>query len=125
MLLRAIMSLGVINLSLKNSIRINKGSCSAFQWLRMLKRPRVGRKKTTMDIILLPAATVLQSMMTSCEVNGKKTFSVLIALFCNKTQVLKLQHVNRTNIRLSVCSKKASSPPVVGVFVVLRRTRIN
>ena len=119
------MSLEFSNLNLKNCHRILKGSCSAFQWLRMLKRPRLGRKKTTMAIILLPAANVLQSRITSWEVNGKKTFSVFIAFFCNKTQVLKLQHVKRTNTVLSVCSKKASSPLVVGVFDKLRRTRIN
>ena len=91
----------------------------------MLKRPRLGRKKTPIAVILLPVATVLQSRITSWEVKGKKTFSVLIALLCNKTQVLKLQHVKRTKTRLFVCSKKASSPPVVGVFDMLRRTRIN
>ena len=91
----------------------------------MLKRPRLGIKKTTMAMILLPAATVLQNMMTSWEVKGKNTFSVLIAFFCNSTQVLKLKHVKRTKYKLFVCSKKASNPPVVGVFDMLRRTRIS
>ena len=91
----------------------------------MLKRPRLGMKKTTIAIILLPAATVLQKRITSWEVKGKNTFSVLIELFCNKTQVLKLQHVERINNTLFVCLKKASSPLVVGVLDILRRTRIS
>ena len=46
----------------------------------MLKRPRLGRKKTQIAVILLPVATVLQSRITSWEVKGKKTFSVLMTL---------------------------------------------
>ena len=59
------------------------------------------------------------------------TFSVKIAFLIIKIQVLKLQHVSRIIIvfpgspKIPAWSNKISNPPVVGVFVLLRRTRIS
>ena len=82
-------------------------------------------KYTTKDKILLSVANVAQARTTSLEVVGQKPFSKMVRLVC-VLMVLKMLHVtDKARIvvasQLFPSSKMASSPPVVGVFVLLRR----
>ena len=86
-------------------------------------------KTTTKDRILLSVANVDQARATSLDVVGQKPFSRMVRLVC-VLMVLKMLQVT-DNARIVVASKgfpsskMASSPPVVGVFVLLRsRSRI-
>ena len=83
----------------------------------------------TKERILLSVAKVAQTRTTSLEVVGQKPFSKMVRLVCALI-VLKMLQVT-DNARTVVASKDfpsskmASSPPVVGVFVLLRsRSRI-
>ena len=82
-------------------------------------------KTVTKDSILLSVANVAQARTTSLYVVGQKPFSRMVRLVCVLI-VLKMLHVTDT-ARIVVASqvfpssKMASSPPVVGVFVRLRR----
>ena len=84
-------------------------------------------KHATKDRILLSVANVAQARATSLEVVGQKPFSRMVRLVC-VLMVLKMLHVTDT-ARIVVASQvlpssnMASSPPVVGVFVLLRRRR--
>ena len=84
-------------------------------------------KYTTKERILLSVANVAQARTTSLEVVGQKPFSRMVRLVC-VLMVLKMLHVTDT-ARIVVASQvlpssnMASSPPVVGVFVLLRRRR--
>ena len=82
-------------------------------------------KTTTKDRILLSVANVDQARETSLDVVGQKPFSRIVRLVC-VLMVLKMLHVTDTTrivfaSQLFPSSKMASSPPVVGVFVLLRR----
>ena len=83
----------------------------------------------TKERILLSVAKVAQARTTSLEVVGQKPFSKMVRLVC-VLMVLKMLQVTDT-ARIVVASKDfpsskmASSPPVVGVFVLFRsRSRI-
>ena len=84
-------------------------------------------KNTTKDRILLSVANVAHDRTTSLDVVGQKPFSRMVRLVC-VLMVLKMLQVTDT-ARIVVASpsqvfpssKMASSPPVVGVFVLLRR----
>ena len=85
-------------------------------------------KHATKDRILLSVANVAQARTKSLEVVGQKPFSKMVRLVC-VLMVLKMLHVTDT-ARIVVAShpnqvfpssKMASSPPVVGVSVLLRR----
>ena len=82
-------------------------------------------KTVTKDRILLSVANVAHARAKSLEVVGQKPFSRMMRLVC-VLMVLKMLHVTDT-ARIVVASqvfpssKMASSPPVVGVFVLLRR----
>ena len=82
-------------------------------------------KHTTKDRILLSVANVAQLRTTSLDAVGQKPFSSMVSLVC-VMMVLKMLHVTDT-ARIVAASqvffspKMASSPPVVGVFVLLRR----
>ena len=86
-------------------------------------------KHATKERILLSVANVAQARTTSLEVVGQKPFSKMVRLVC-VLMVLKMLHVTDTArivvaFQLFPSSKMASSPPVVGVFVLLRsRSRI-
>ena len=81
-------------------------------------------KYTTKERILLSVANVAQARTTSLEVVGQKPLSRMVRLVC-VLMVLKMLQVTDT-ARIVVASKDfpsskmASSPPVVGVFVLLR-----
>ena len=84
-------------------------------------------KTATKDRILLSVANVAQARATSLDVVGQKPFSRMVRFVC-VLMVLKMLHVTET-ARIDVAShpnqvfpssKMASSPPVVGVFVLLR-----
>ena len=82
-------------------------------------------KHTTKDRILLSVANVAQARATSLDVVGQKPFSRIVRLVCVLI-VLKMLHVTDTTrivfaSQLFPSSKTVSSPPVVGVFVLLRR----
>ena len=86
-------------------------------------------KTATKERILLSVANVAQARTTSLEDVGQKPFSKMVRLVC-VLMVLKMLQVT-DNARIVVASKDfpsskmASSPPVVGVFVLLRsRSRI-
>ena len=84
-------------------------------------------KHATKERILLSVANVAQASTTSLDVVGQKPFSRMVRLVC-VLMVLKMLHVT-DKARIVVASpsqvfpssKMASSPPVVGVFVLLRR----
>ena len=83
----------------------------------------------TKDRIRLSVANVAQARTTSVDDVGQKPFSKMVRLVC-VLMVLKMLQVT-DNARTVVASKDfpsskmASSPPVVGVFVLLRsRSRI-
>ena len=84
-------------------------------------------KHATKERILLSVANVAQLRTTSLDVVGQKPFSRMVRLVC-VLMVLKMLHVT-DKARIVVASpsqvfpssKMASSPPVVGVFVLLRR----
>ena len=82
-------------------------------------------KHVTNDRILLSVANVAQLRTTSLDVVGQKPFSRMVRLVCD-LMVLKMLHVTdtaRTVVASQVfpSSKMVSSPPVVGVCVLLRR----
>ena len=84
-------------------------------------------KHATKERILLSVANVAQLRTTSLDVVGQKPFSRMVRLVC-VLMVLKMLHVtDRARIvvaspsQVFPSSKMASSPPVVGVFVLLRR----
>ena len=84
-------------------------------------------KTDTKDRILLSVANVAQLRTTSLDVVGQKPFSRMVRLVC-VLMVLKMLHVTdkaRIVVAFQVfpSSKMASSPPVVGVSVLLRRRR--
>ena len=86
-------------------------------------------KHATKESILLSVANVAQASTTSVDDVGQKPFSKMVRLVC-VLMVLKMLQVT-DNARTVVASKDfpsskmASSPPVVGVFVLLRsRSRI-
>ena len=84
-------------------------------------------KHATKDRIRLSVANVAQLRTRSLDVVGQKPFSRMVRLVC-VLMVLKMLHVT-DKARIVVASpsqvfpssKMASSPPVVGVFVLLRR----
>ena len=86
-----------------------------------------GMKTATNDRILLSVENVAHARATSLDVVGQKPFSRMVRLVC-VLMVLKMLHVT-DKARIVVASpsqvfpssKMASSPPVVGVFVLLRR----
>ena len=84
-------------------------------------------KYTTKERILLSVANVDHDRTTSLDVVGQKPFSRIVRMVC-VLMVLKMLHVTdkaRTVVaspsQVFPSSKMASSPPVVGVFVLLRR----
>ena len=84
-------------------------------------------KHATKDRILLRVANVAQLRITSLDVGGQKPFPRMVRLVC-VLMVLKMLHVtDRARIvvaspsQVFPSSKMASSPPVVGVFVLFRR----
>ena len=86
-------------------------------------------KHATKERILLSVANVAQASTTSVDDVGQKPFSKMVRLVCALI-VLKMLQVTDT-ARIVVVSKDfpsskmASSPPVVGVFVLFRsRSRI-
>ena len=83
-------------------------------------------KTATKDRILLSVANVAQARTTSLEVVGQKPLSRMVRLVC-VLMVLKMLHVTDTArivvaFQLFPSSKMALSPPVVAVFVLLRRS---
>ena len=82
-------------------------------------------KTVTKDRILLSVANVAHARAKSLEVVGQKPLSRMMRLVC-VLMVLKMLHVTETTrivfaSQVFPSSKIASSPPVVGVFVLLRR----
>ena len=84
-------------------------------------------KHETKDRILLSVVNMAQARTTNLDVVGQKPFSRMVRLVC-VLMVLKMLHVT-DKARIVVASpsqvfpssKMASSPPVVGVFVLFRR----
>ena len=86
-------------------------------------------KTATKDRILLSVANVAQARTTSLDVVGQKPFSKMVRLVCVLIVLKMLQVTDNARIvvasKVFPSSKMASSPPVVGVFVLLRsRSRI-
>ena len=84
-------------------------------------------KTATKDRILLSVANVAQARTTSLDVVGQKPFSRMVRLVCALMVLKMLQVTDKARIvvaspsQVFPSSKMASSPPVVGVFVLLRR----
>ena len=84
-------------------------------------------KHATKERILLSVANVAQASTTSVDDVGQKPFSKMVRLVC-VLMVLKMPpgpYPAWTVVASKdfPSSKMASSPPVVGVFVLLRRRR--
>ena len=128
-LFSSMMSSAVMMFLWKASVLTANGICSAFQWVRILKRPKLGRNQTMRAMILLPVAIVLQNTTTIWEVNGRNPFSVWITFLCRSMQLLKLHMVVKIiivcpcNPKSLVFSNNTPSPLVVGVSVLYKRTR--
>ena len=79
----------------------------------------------TKERILLSVAKVAQTRTTSLEVVGQKPFSKMVRLVCALIVLKMLQVTDKARTVVASkdfpSSKMASSPPVVGVFVLLRR----
>ena len=86
-----------------------------------------GMKSVTNDRILLRVAKVAQARTTSFDVVGQNPFSRIVKLVCILIELKRLHKMERTRTVLASkflsSSKMVSSPPVVGVFVLLRRRR--
>ena len=84
-------------------------------------------KYTTKDSILLSVANVAQRRTTSLDIVGQKPFSRIERYVCILMVLKMLQVTDKARIVVASpshvfpSSKMASSPPVVGVFVLLRR----
>ena len=82
-------------------------------------------KTATKDRILLSVANVAQARATSLDVVGQKPFSRMVSLVCVMIVLKMLQVTDTARIvaasQVFPSSKMVSSPPVVGVFVLLRR----
>ena len=59
---------------------MENGISSALRWKRMLKRPKLGMKKQTIEVILLREEKSPQSRMKNVEVKGTNCFSVFTVL---------------------------------------------
>ena len=86
-------------------------------------------KTATKDRILLSVANVAQASTTSVDDVGQKPFSKMVRLVCVLMVLKMLQVTDKARTVVASkdfpSSKMASSPPVVGVFVLLRsRSRI-
>ena len=86
-------------------------------------------KHATKERILLSVANVAQASTTSVDDVGQKPFSKMVRLVCVLMVLKMLLETDTARIvvafQLFPSSKMASSPPVVGVFVLLRsRSRI-
>ena len=81
-------------------------------------------KTATKDRILLSVANVAQARTTSLEVVGQKPFSKMVRLVCVLMVLKMLQVTDKARTVVASkdfpSSKMASSPPVVGVCVLLR-----
>ena len=89
-----------------------------------------GMKRATRERNLLRVAKVVQARTTSFDVMGQNPFSKMVRLVCVFMELKRLQRIERMR-KIEVASiffpssKIVSSPPVVGVSVLLRRrTRI-
>ena len=82
-------------------------------------------KHATKERILLSVANVVQASIMSLDVVGQKPFSRMMRFVCVLIVLKMLQVTNTARIALASqvfpSSKMVSSPPVVGVFVLLRR----
>ena len=93
--------------------------------MRILKSPKEGMKSPTRDRTLLSVANTPQIKMKSFEVNLQNPFSIEMSFVCMRTQLRRLQLVDKMK-KVSASSPKAVwskivvSPPVVGVSVTER-----
>ena len=98
----------------------------------MLKSPRVGTKKKTMEKILLSDPINPHKKTAHLAFVPKKPFCVLIVFRCNITLVLRLQADERIRAvvgfmgmpRKESCWKNVWSPEVVAVSVRVIRSRV-
>ena len=94
-----------------------------------MKRPIEGIKSVTRARILLKVAKVDQQKTTIFDVVGQNPFSRIVRFVCVLMELNRLHVIENTRTAVASkflpLSKMVSNPPVVGVFVLLkRRTRI-
>ena len=87
-----------------------------------------GMKTATRERSLLRVAKVAQARTTSFDVMGQNPFSRMIRLVCVFMELKRLHRMERMRkiVVASIffpSSKIVSSPPVVGVSVLFRRSR--
>ena len=85
-----------------------------------------GMKSATRERTLLSVAKVAQARTTSFDVVGQNPFSRMVRFVCALIELKRLHRMEstRTTVVASIffpLSKIVSSPPVVGVSVLLRR----
>ena len=115
-----------------NCFLIPNGYCSACQWFRRLKRPRLGTKKKIMAEILLKDPISPHKKAAHVALKPKNPFCILIVFRCSITLVLRLHRDERMRAVVAVmgmprkesCWKNVWSPEVVAVSVRVIRSRV-
>ena len=87
----------------------------------MLKRPNPGIKKNTIAITLVEEDTMVHNTNTRFVVNLLYGFKTKIDFSVAKWIVFTLKVILKAKRISLVISNICSSPPVVGVYVLLRR----
>ena len=93
-----------------------------------------GINRVIKDRILLRVAKVAQAMTTNFDFSGQNSFSRIVKFVCLLMELKRLHRIdstkakvvasfpfNKRNLLSFPLSKMVSSPPVVGVSVLLRR----
>ena len=98
----------------------------------MLKRPKLGMKKQTIEVILLRAEKSPQSRMKNVEVKGTNCFSVFTVFRCRVMQLFRVMAIEIARAasgliprKLLCCSNTAWKPPVVPVVVFANKSRMS
>ena len=115
-----------------NCVLIPNGYCSACQWFRRLKRPRLGTKKKIMAEILLKDPISPHKKTAKVALTPKNPFCTLMFFRCSITLVLRLHRDERMRAVVAVmgmprkesCWKNVWSPEVVAVSVRVIRSRV-
>ena len=100
----------------------------------MLKSPKLGMKKQTMEVILLREEKSPQSRMKNVELKGTNCFSVFTVLRRRVMQLFRVMAIEIPRAAIGVigipkmlfcCLNTACKPPVVLVFVVANKSRMS
>ena len=100
----------------------------------MLKSPKLGMKKQTIEVILLREEKSPQSRMKNVEVKGTNCFSVFTVFRCRVMQLFRVMAIEIARAasgligiprKLFCCLNTACKPPVVPVVVFANKSRMS